>query len=157
LRAKFDYIIFDCAPGISAFTEVAIRLADLVIIPTIPDRLSTLGLMAFCNSVWRYRGKRSSALPKPAGLPYVLVTRKQHTKQHNLTLERLTAQSKAKDPMFRLFNTHIPQMAKIPDAMDLFPNGNVNFPTYTQKWGDMAAVMDKLNLELKGALHGARN
>lgn len=158
LRSKYDFVIFDCAPGISAFTEVAIRLADLVIIPTIPDRLSTLGLAAFCNSVWRYKGRRKSVLPKPAGLPYVLVTRKQNTKQHKATIARLLAEANKPEPAFFLFDTQIPQLAKIPDAMDLYPNNTDKaYPTYTQKWGELASIMDELNLEIKGALDGARN
>jgi hypothetical protein len=117
-----------------------------------------LGLAAFCNSVWRYKGKRRSVLPKPVGLPYVLITRKQNTKQHKSTIARLLAEAKKADPAFYLFDTQIPQLATIPDAMDLYPNNTDHaYPTYTQKWGKLASIMDELNLEIRGALDGARN
>ncbi len=64
-KRSYDYILMDCAPGISALTEVSIRLADLVIVPTIPDSLSTFGLQAFCNSMWTGPLAKSSLLRKP--------------------------------------------------------------------------------------------
>jgi chromosome partitioning protein len=70
LGQEFKYVIFDCAPGISPFTTAAVSLANLVIVPTIPDFLSCLGLDAFLHNVSRdmthFAGKRP---------PNVLITR----------------------------------------------------------------------------------
>ncbi len=70
-KREFDVAIIDCAPGISVLTEVSIRLADLVVIPTIPDFLSTFGLDAFCANMWDRKLAGDTALA-PRGLPYVL-------------------------------------------------------------------------------------
>lgn len=79
LRADFDYVIFDCPPGISPFAEVTIRASDLIIVPTIPDRISNFGLNAFCLGLWQ---TGMSALPSPP-LPHVLISRMlQNVKQH---------------------------------------------------------------------------
>ena len=53
LSKEFDYIIFDCAPGISPLTEVAIKASDLIIIPSIPDRISAYGLRGVLSNVGR--------------------------------------------------------------------------------------------------------
>lgn len=152
LKEAFDFVIFDCAPGVSAFTEVAIRLSDLVIIPTIADRLSMWGLEAFCNSIWKYK-RSNSALPKPKGEPYVLVTRRQSTIVQNQSVQTLITTSELKKRPFGVFKTQIPHAADIPKAMDLYPdNGTDPYPTYAKKWGKISAVMDELLPEIKGAL-----
>ncbi len=136
LRENFDFIIFDCAPGISIFTEVAVRLSDLVVIPTIPDILSTLGLAAFCNSVWRLKLSEKSHLPPPKGKPFVLISRRQATKQQNDTVERLKEEAAGPKRAFGLFKTEIPQSADVPRAMGLYPDNIINpYPTYSRKWG----------------------
>ncbi|MEL6979920.1 MAG: AAA family ATPase [Pseudomonadota bacterium] len=44
LRGSYDLIVIDCPPGISIFAEAGVAASDLIVMPTIPDYLSTLGL-----------------------------------------------------------------------------------------------------------------
>jgi len=44
---QYDYILIDCPPGISLFAEAALIAANSIIVPTIPDYVSRLGLIAF--------------------------------------------------------------------------------------------------------------
>lgn len=46
---RYDLIIIDCPPGISAFTEAGVRVAKLIIAPFVPEFLPALGLEAFLH------------------------------------------------------------------------------------------------------------
>ena len=88
LREQYDYVLFDCAPGISPMTEVAIRASDLVVVACISDFLSTYGLKAFYETVWGVGGASESMLA-PRRPPHVLITRWQNTKQQAATYATL--------------------------------------------------------------------
>ena len=150
LTARYDYILFDCAPGISPMTEVAVRGADLVIVTSIPDYLSTYGLDAFVQTVWNNNGRRSSQLAPPRP-PHVLVTRfQQQVRQHQQTLARL--QADAEDGAIRLFTTRIPQAAALAEA--LMPRDVP--PTFSGKYGaHVSNVLIPLVAEVKGVFDGS--
>ncbi|MFG1374824.1 AAA family ATPase [Xanthobacter oligotrophicus] len=133
LRARYDYVVFDCAPGISAFTEVAIRLADMVVVPTIPDYLSTLGFDAFRASVWENAHVTRSALPQPKRRPVVLASRVNGNKiQHRETLASLRNEANEPDAVFEMFDLEVDNQASIERAMD--PENFPYAPTFEQKW-----------------------
>lgn len=52
-RRRYEYVVIDCPPGISAFTAAAIRDADAILAPGMPDYLSVLGLELFAQTVLR--------------------------------------------------------------------------------------------------------
>ncbi len=116
-----------------------------------------MGLAAFCNSIWRYRLNEKSRLPTPKGLPYVLITRRQHTTVHKATVARLIDESKNPKRAFGLFEAEIPQSADVPKAMELYPDNTTNtYPTYAAKWRSLVEVMDVFVHEMKGILNGSR-
>jgi chromosome partitioning protein len=150
LRAAFDYVIFDCPPGISPFTEVTIRASDLIIVPTIPDRISNFGLNAFCSGFWQ---TGMSALPKPP-LPYVLISRMQNVTQHKDMILRLEAEANAPDAAFRLLETRIPQSAALAKALS--PADDTQ--TFTKKYTlNVAQILAPLAAEIKELLNGDRH
>ncbi|MBL8549069.1 MAG: AAA family ATPase [Hyphomonadaceae bacterium] len=111
LKADFDVIIFDSAPGISALTEAALRASDLVVVPTVPDFISNLGLEAFCKSVW-WSNKDS---PEER-TPFVLANMVKTTEHHKSMLAEMREEAGAEDGAFKMFALEIPDMPWIEEA-----------------------------------------
>ena len=44
VKDKYDYIIIDCPPNFNIVTKTAIVASDRILVPAIPDYLSTLGI-----------------------------------------------------------------------------------------------------------------
>jgi chromosome partitioning protein len=149
ISQDYDFVLVDCAPGISAVTEASIRLADLVIIPTIPDYLSTYGLEMFCATLWKHDEFGASYGPKR--LPYVLATRaRQHITSHAEYLKILQSQGESNERVFELFQTVIPEAAAISFAL----SWRMKYPTFRSKWGPkQTALFEQLALETLEALN----
>ncbi len=58
---RYDVVLFDCPPGISIFAEAAIEMSEFVLIPTIPDYVSRLGIFAFRKRAVRAMEQRRFA------------------------------------------------------------------------------------------------
>lgn len=62
LRESFDFVLIDCPPGQTHTSSAALAAADLIISPTVPDRLSSWGL----DGLQRYIESHSNGRPKKA-------------------------------------------------------------------------------------------
>ncbi len=143
LRADYDFIIFDCPPGISPITEVALAAADLQIVPTIPDKISGYGLQSFCDVINGGGTKRAKRRPA------VLLTRVQSTLvQHKQTIAEITAAAAQPDSYFDLMETRIPMSAKLASGLV-----NSTVPTLHAKYGaDINLLLGDLAAEVRRTL-----
>ncbi|MGF1511816.1 MAG: ParA family protein [Myxococcota bacterium] len=150
MRRDFDYVLFDCAPGISPFSEAAIRLVDLVISPTIPDFISVQGLPQFCNYLAGQRKRQHSG--RRRSMPHVLATRvRSNTQQHREYLRKMDEAAAVDDRVYGMFKTHIPDSIKVSQAIQVVDD---SFPTYQQRWSAMLDQLDALTNEIEEVLDG---
>ena len=127
LRATYDVIIFDTAPGISALTEAALRSSNVVMVPTVPDYVSNLGLFSFCRTVSWSSNDRSTATKR---LPWVIVNKVKQTGHHQGMLKEMRAAATGADREFNMFQTEIPYSPAIDEiASDLDMDGKLGFNT----------------------------
>ena len=149
-RKDFDVILIDCAPGISVLTEVSIRLADLVIVPTIADFLSTYGLQNFCAMLSSRALTRK--IRRSSGLPHVLITRRRQVINQNTIARLLRNEESAETPSFTVFDTEIPETVAVAEALG---ETTKKYPSFSKKWGPLIApLLSDLTHEIGDVLEG---
>lgn len=163
---KFGYIIFDCAPGISPLTTAAISCANLVVVPTIPDFISFLGLDAFLHSVRRDMTHQADHRP-----PQVLITRSVARTRHGwASLWNAASGRRVRTNTHEEFEKRIRELARMrPSEMDVFKTtldetpvmpvamamgaSPQHPPTYQQKYpSPLNRVLERLTTEIEEAL-----
>ncbi len=144
LKSSYDIIIFDSAPGISALTEAALRASHIVIVPTVPDLISTLGLDAFCKAVWADDSMGGGFQQTP----WVLANMVKDTAHHEDTLREMRLEAEAEDAGFRMFKVEIPSLTAIEEAAT-----HVNGDSYNALTEQASMLFHALAAEVAEAAH----
>jgi cellulose biosynthesis protein BcsQ len=141
LKRDYDVVLFDCPPGISVMTETVLAASHLIIVPTIPDFMSTLGLDLFTGDIMRNLRGREIESP-----PVVLATRYDHSPHQQVVLGAMREAANAKEAEFTMFRTVVPMKAGFAtNPIELGPD-----PTLQAKWpGDALDIVEKLMSEVR--------
>jgi len=144
LKMQYDVILFDCPPGISVMTETVLAASHLIIVPTIPDFMSTLGLDLFTGDIMKNLRDRDIAT-----LPVVLATRYGATAHQQVVLGAMRDASSAKETEFAMFKTVIPDKTGFAtNPIELGPD-----PTLEAKWpGEALNIVEQLLGEVREKL-----
>jgi chromosome partitioning protein len=132
---SYDLVLFDCPPGISMFAEAAIELSEFIIIPTIPDYVSRLGIFAFRKRALRSMEQRRFTDDRI----WTLVTKFEDAN----TLHK--SEAALLKEQFNVFDTMIPQAEQIARAAEWSDHRR----TLEQKYGDAASVIRKFAGEFR--------
>lgn len=132
---SYDLVLFDCPPGISMFAEAAIELSEFIIIPTIPDYVSRLGIFAFRKRALRSMEQRRFTDERI----WTLITKyEDQNTLHQSEAEMLKQQ-------FHVFDTRIPQAEQIARAAEWSEQKR----TLEQKYGPAARLIRQFAAEFR--------
>ncbi|MBL8550488.1 MAG: ParA family protein [Hyphomonadaceae bacterium] len=132
---EMDVILIDCPPGISLFAEAALIAADAIIVPTIPDYVSRLGLITFRRRALRLINERRGG---PSML-FVVATKY----DDSMSLHRSEAGLLKENLGEAMFDVRIPQHVDIAKAAEWSSSQR----TFEQKYGEMAPIVRRLGEE----------
>jgi chromosome partitioning protein len=134
---EYDYILIDCPPGISLFAEAALIAADAILVPSIPDYVSRLGLITFRKRALRLINERRGG----ASQLMVLATKY----EEGFSLHRSEAQLLKDNLGDAMFDVRIAQHVDIAKAAEWSETQR----TFEQKYGQMAGAIKKLGEEFQ--------
>ena len=139
-----DLMLIDCPPGVSLFTEAAIRAADLVIAPVTPDYLPALGLEAFLfQTVEPLRRRRQFR-----GALKVLFNRVDAAPHQLRFIEQINSVATDFSSHLGVYRTRLPQTRDMARAVEP-PEGTTSFEA---KYRTAAVVLRELAEETLEAL-----
>jgi chromosome partitioning protein len=140
VQNDFDYILVDCPPGISLFAEAALIAADAIVVPTIPDYVSRLGLITFRRRALRLINDKRGG----QSMLFVLATKY----ENDMALHRSEAQLLKENLGPAMFDVKMPQMQDIARAAEWSETPR----TFEQKYRQGAGIIRQLGDEFLAKL-----
>jgi cellulose biosynthesis protein BcsQ len=141
LIADFDLILIDCPPGLTLFSEAAIRAADGLIIPTLPNEISFAAIDHLRHEIGRIRPERTLEELLVGTVISKLCERSasEHYRYQSSSIERLLDRVA---PNFRILKPYLPYCREL--EATAWRNEEAGEVTFQQRYGRSSSAIEEL-------------
>ena len=147
LLVDFDFVLIDCPPGLTLFSEAAIRAADGLVVPTLPNEISFAAVDHLRAEIKRARPDSSfdellvgtvvsKVRPRNGG-----TTHKAHIESMERLLDRVA-------PQFQLLKPYLPYCRELEGAT--WRDNDESRMSFDNRYGQSSATIERLVHEFAG-------
>jgi chromosome partitioning protein len=141
LLEEFDLVLIDCPPGLTLFSEAAIRAADGLIVPTLPNEISFAAIDHLRKEIGRTRPERtledllvgtviSKLSERPGGA---------HHRNQAKSIEKLLDRVA---PGFRILKPYLPYCKEL--EATTWREEEAHRVTFARRYGQSSAMIEQL-------------
>jgi chromosome partitioning protein len=147
LLEDFDFILIDCPPGLTLFSEAAIKAADGLIIPTLPNEISFAAIDHLRTEIERARPdqKFDNFLVGTVVSKLRQKNRGEHYRYQADAIERLLDRVA---PEFHLLKPYLPYCKELEAAT--WRDNDTGRLSFVDRYGQSSAMVERLVQEFAG-------
>jgi chromosome partitioning protein len=146
LLDEFDFVLIDCPPGLTLFSEAAIRAADGIVVPTLPNEISFAAIDHLRNEIGRSRPDRSFD-ELLIGTVVSKVRQKNGAANHRAHVESMERLLDRVAPQFQILKPYLPYCRELEGATWRDDAGRLSF---AMRYGQSSAMVERLVQEFVG-------
>jgi chromosome partitioning protein len=147
LLDDFDFVLIDCPPGLTLFSEAAIRAADGILVPTLPHEIS---FAAIEHLRAEFRRVRPDATFEDllVGTVVSKVRQKNGSASHRAHIESIERLLDRVAPQFQLLKPYLPYCRELEGAT--WRDHDASRLSFAMRYGPSAVVVERLVEEFAG-------
>lgn len=147
LLEEFDFILIDCPPGLTLFSEAAIRAADGLVIPTLPNEISFAAIDHLRAEINRARPDRSFD-DLLVGTVVSKVQQRNGSSNRRLQFESMERLLDRVAPQFQLLRPYLPYCRELEGAT--WRDNDEGRVSFANRYGQSSAMIERLVEEFAG-------
>lgn len=144
LLDDFDFVIIDCPPGLTLFSEAAVRASDGIIVPTLPNEISFAAIDHLSDEIGRIRPDRS--------FEDLLIGTVVSKLRHKNAADHFQYQTRAIErlldrvaPGFQLLRPYLPYCRELESTS--WRDDETQRSTFASRYGTAARLIEQLAME----------